>query len=120
CGAVVVFGGCEGECERGWVQGTVPFLPHILMRMFSPCLQMPVSSHWTQTQYTDFSLSLRGTERWRVWIRSSHILTTQRDLTGGLRCCVERVCLDAATGRLSGVGMGLISLWRMKATRRET
>ena len=23
-----------------------------------------------------------------------------------IRCCVERVCLDAATGRLSGVGGG--------------
>ena len=26
---------------------------------------------------------------------------------GGVRCCVERVCLDAATGRLSGVGVVL-------------
>ena len=37
-------------------------------------------------------------------MRSSHILIIQRDLMGVLRCCVERVCLDAATGRLSGVG----------------
>ena len=34
----------------------------------------------------------------------SHILNIQRDLISGVRCCVQRVCLDAATGRLSGVG----------------
>src|SRR4029434_9683928 len=37
---------------------------------------------------------------------------------GGLRCCVERVCLDAATGRLSGVGgRGLIYQSDRKRTR---
>src|SRR4029434_8328678 len=40
-------------------------------------------------------------------MRSSHILIIQRDLMCGLRCCVERVCLDAATGRLSGEGVFL-------------
>ena len=40
-------------------------------------------------------------------MRTSHILIIQTDLIGGVRCCVERVSLDAATGRLSGVGMFL-------------
>src|SRR4029434_5609997 len=35
----------------------------VLSSLLSSCLQMPVSSHWTQTQQADVSLSLRGTER---------------------------------------------------------
>ena len=52
-------------------------------------------------------------------MRSSHILIIQRDLIGGLRCCVERVCLDAATGRLSGVGCGFIYQSHIKAPAGE-
>ena len=52
-------------------------------------------------------------------MRSSHILIIQRDLMCGLRCCVERVCLDAATGRLSGVGSGLIYQSHIKASAGE-
>ena len=36
----------------------------------------------------------------------------------GLRCCVERVCLDAATGRLRGVG-GFIYQSHIKASAGE-
>ena len=43
--------------------------------------QMPVDSHWTQTQPTDVSLCLRTSGRWRGLKRISLILTTQRDLT---------------------------------------
>uniref|UniRef100_A0A0E9TH21 Uncharacterized protein n=1 Tax=Anguilla anguilla TaxID=7936 RepID=A0A0E9TH21_ANGAN len=43
-----------------------------------------------------------------MWKRSSHILIIQRDLSAGGKCCAERVCLDAVTGRLSGVGMGFL------------
>ncbi|XP_076126937.1 E3 ubiquitin-protein ligase TRIM47-like [Alosa pseudoharengus] len=68
----------------------------------------PVTSHWIQTQHTDNSICLRGTGGWSAELSSSHILIIQRDLMGGLRCCVERVCLDAATGRWSGVGSGLL------------
>ena len=50
-------------------------------------------------------------------MRSSHILIIQRDLIGGIRCCVERVCLDAATGRLSGKGSrGFLYLSHIKAS----
>ena len=35
------------------------------------------------------------------------------------RCCVERVCLDAATGRLSGVSGGLIYQSHIKASAGE-
>ena len=66
--------------------------------------QTPVTSHWIQTQQTVTSICLRGTGGWRGEMSSSHILIIQRDLIVGVRCCVERVCLDAATGRLSGVG----------------
>ena len=53
-------------------------------------------------------------------MRSSHILIIQRDLIVGVRCCVERVCLDAATGRLSGVGSGgLIYQSHIKASAGE-
>ena len=51
-------------------------------------------------------------------MRSSHILIIQRDLMSGSRCCVERVCLDAATGRLSGVG-GFIYQSHIKASAGE-
>ena len=37
---------------------------------------------------------------------------------GGIRCCVERVRLDAATGRLSGVG-GFIYQSHIKASAGE-
>src|SRR4029434_1617908 len=53
---------------------------------------------------------------WRGEMRSSHILIIQRDLMGGVRCFVERVCLDAATGRLSGVGGGFIYQSHIKAS----
>ena len=53
-------------------------------------------------------------------MRISRILIIQRDLIGGIRCCVERVCLDAATGRLSGVGSGgLIYQSHIKASAGE-
>src|SRR4029434_2228782 len=80
--------------------------------------QTPVTSHWIQTQHTETSICLRGTGGWRREMRSSHILIIQRDLMGGGRCCVERVCLDAATGRLSGVG-GLIYQSHIKASAGE-
>ena len=37
----------------------------------------------------------------------------------GLRCCVERVCLDAATGRLRGVRCGFIYQSHIKASAGE-
>ena len=69
--------------------------------------QIPVSSHWTPTQRMNASVCLRGTERWPVWERSSHILIIQRDLSTGSKFCAERVCLSAVTGRLSGEGTGV-------------
>ena len=67
--------------------------------------QIPVSSHWTQTQHTHTSLCLKGTERWPVQTKSNHILTIQTDSPNTVRFCVERVCLDAVTGRWSGLVM---------------
>ena len=52
-------------------------------------------------------------------MRSSHILIIQRDLMGGIRYCVERVCLDSATGRLSGVGGRFIYQSHIKASAGE-
>ncbi len=70
-------------------------------------------SHWIQTQQTLVSLCLRGTEGWRLWIRSRRILIIQTDLISILRFCVERVWLDIATGRLNIRGR-LIYQWHIK------
>ena len=53
--------------------------------------QMPVNSHWTQTQLTYDSLCLRTTERQQRLKSTSRILITQRDLTTGSRCWEERL-----------------------------
>src|SRR4029434_11051594 len=81
--------------------------PHTYKYLHLSCLllhQTPVTSHWIQTQQTETSICLRETGGWKGEMSSSHILIIQRDLMGVGRCCVERVCLDAATGRWSGVG----------------
>ncbi|XP_048098776.1 tripartite motif-containing protein 16-like [Alosa alosa] len=57
--------------------------------------------------FTLDSNTANGKGGWRRELSSSHILIIQRDFIRDLRCCVERVCLDAATGRLSGVSMCL-------------
>src|SRR4029434_773832 len=67
--------------------------------------QTHATSDWIQTQHTNSTVCQRGTGGWNVEMRSSHIRIIRRDLIFGVKCCVERVCLDAATGRLSGVVM---------------
>lgn len=79
--------------------------------------QIPVHWLWIQTQHTGPSLCLRATGGWPV-VRSSHILTILSDSTAGLRYCVCRPSLHAATGRWSGPKktlLGWISPLRTKA-----
>ncbi len=64
--------------------------------------QIPISSLWIWTQWINASICLRTTEWLLVLTHSSCILIIQTDLMCGVRCCVERVCVDAVTGRLSG------------------
>ena len=89
---------------------------NLIMSCFSR--QMPVDSHWTQTQPTDISLCLRTTVRWSGLERIRGILTTERDLTPGTRCCVERVWLAAVTGRWRGEDM-LVSEWHTEESQGE-
>ncbi len=65
--------------------------------------QIPIISLWIQTQCINASFCLRATELLLTLTQISRILIIQTDLMGGIRCCVERVCVDAVTGRLSGV-----------------
>ncbi len=73
------------------------------------CLhQISFSSLWIQTQHINASICLRRTE-WRLTILYSRsIVIIQTDLVIGGRCCVERVYMDAATGRLNGVGLEIL------------
>ncbi len=55
--------------------------------------QIPISSHWIQTQYINSSVCLRATEWLLTLTQSSRILIIQTDLIIGIRCCVERECV---------------------------
>ncbi len=72
------------------------------LMFLSSCVQMPVISHWIQTQQTLNSFCLMRTRRSHMWKIVSRILIIQRDLMMLLRFCVLRVWLDAVTGRLNG------------------
>ncbi|XP_055040930.2 E3 ubiquitin/ISG15 ligase TRIM25-like isoform X2 [Misgurnus anguillicaudatus] len=58
-------------------------------------------SLWIQPQHINVSVCLKRTERLQKLTHFSRIMIIQTDLILGLRCCVERVCVDAVTGRLS-------------------
>ncbi len=64
--------------------------------------QIPISSLWIWTQWINTSVCLRTTEWLLTITQISRILIIQTDLMC-LRCCVERVCVDAVTGSCSGV-----------------
>ncbi len=65
--------------------------------------QIPSSSLWIWTLCINTSFCLRTTEWLLTLTQISRILIIQTDLIVCGRCCVERVCVDAVTGRLSGV-----------------
>ncbi len=65
--------------------------------------QIPSSSLWIWTQHINGSICLRETEWLLTLAQISRILIIQTDLMVCLRCCVERVCVDAVTGSCSGV-----------------
>ncbi len=65
--------------------------------------QIPISSLWIWTQWINSSVCLRTTERLLTLTQISRILIIQTDLMCMLRCCVERVWVDAVTGSWSGV-----------------
>ncbi len=77
--------------------------------------QIPISSLWIWTQCINASFCLRETEWLLSLTQISRILIIQTDLICG-RCCVERVCVDAVTGRLSGVEM----VWRYQCHIRAS
>ncbi len=80
---------------------------------------MHVISLWIQTQQTLICLCLRGTERWHMWERSRRILIIQTDLMSVFRFCVERVWLDAVTGRLNGTVVIFLYQRQIKESRRK-
>ncbi len=65
--------------------------------------QIPISSLRIWTQWIEASVCLRAIERLFTLTQINRILIIQTDLIIGVRCCVERVCLDAVTGSCSGV-----------------
>ncbi len=65
--------------------------------------QIPISSLWIWTQWINASVCLRETEWLLTLTQISRILIIQTDLIVCVRCCVERVCVDAVTGSCSGV-----------------
>ncbi len=65
-------------------------------------LQIPISSLWIWTQHIN-ACCVRTTERLLTLTQISRILIIQTDLIIIIRCCVERVCVDAVTGSWSGV-----------------
>ncbi len=66
-------------------------------------LQIPISSLWIWTQHINASVCLRTTEWLLTLTQISRILIIQTDLMCIIRCCVERVWVDAVTGSWSGV-----------------
>ncbi len=66
-------------------------------------LQIPISSLWIWTQWINTSICLRTTEWLLTLTQISRILIIQTDLMCIIRCCVERVWVDAVTGSWSGV-----------------
>ncbi len=70
--------------------------------------QIPISSLWIWTQWINISVCLRETEWLLTLAQSSCILIIQTDLMVCVRCCVERVSVDAVTGSWSGwIGNGV-------------
>ncbi len=65
--------------------------------------QIPVISLWIQIQWIKTCYRLKRTGWLNTLVRNSHMLIIQTDLKVFLRCCVERECVDAVTGRWSGV-----------------
>ncbi len=65
--------------------------------------QIPISSLWIWTHWINSSVCLRTTEWLLTLVHSSRILIIQTDLMRIVRCCVERVWVDAVTGSWSGV-----------------
>ncbi len=82
--------------------------------------QIPISSLWIWTQWINSSFCLRETEWLLTLEEPSRILVIQTDLMSGVRCCVERVCVDAVTGRSSGVVMYLYQCHIRASAGRET
>ena len=80
---------------------------HIFMICSLLFSQIPVPSHWTQTQHINTSVCLMGTERQNV-CGHSLILTILKDSINVCRCCVKRTYLHAVTGRQRGVVQGFI------------
>ncbi len=83
--------------------------------------QIPISSLWIWTQWINTSFCLRTTEWLLTPAQISRIRIIQTDLII-IRCCVERVCVDAVTGRLSGVDMIMVCIYQCHiraSTRRE-
>ena len=79
------------------------------------CLQLPVSSPWTQTQQTHTCYSLRRTGRWHGWTRSSITKTIQTDLNGIPKFSAEKAYLDLdITGRWCGIVESLTLEWLTK------
>lgn len=79
---------------------TTDFADHVF------CLyQISVDLLWIQTLCINTSICVRGTEWWLTVEHTKSILITQTDLVFGIRCCVLRECVNAAIGRLNGVGI---------------
>lgn len=81
-----------------------------------PPFQMPVNSHWIQTQQTITSLCPRTTERWQWCRRSCRTLTIQSDFTIGSRCCAQKGWSGAVTGKWTGKD-GLILEWHTSESK---
>ncbi len=79
-------------------------------------LQIPISSLWIWTQWINSSVCLRTTEWLLTLVHSSRILIIQTDLMCIIRCCVERVWVDAVTGSWSGVEMVCIYQCHIRAS----
>ncbi len=77
--------------------------------------QIPFSSLWISTQWINAS-SLRATELLLTLTQISHILIIQTDLIIIIRCCVERVCVDAVTGSCSGAGLVCVYQCHIRAS----
>ncbi|XDV28042.1 hypothetical protein PO909_031447, partial [Leuciscus waleckii] len=65
---------------------------------------IPVNSPWIQTLHINTSIFQKATEWLLLLGLTSCTLFIRTDFMIFLRCCVERVCVDAVTGRWSGVG----------------
>ncbi len=78
--------------------------------------QIPISSLWIWTHWIIGSFCLRATEWSLTPTQSSHILIIQTDLIIMLRCCLERVCVDAVIGSWSGVGKKFLYQCHIRAS----